>query len=80
MRHKKSCVPIKVFLKPEDDKQRIRSPDQDPSNPAVTLHEERRSNQTPVSMTDPEAKLANKGYGTVALVGDPVNGLMENRH
>lgn len=57
-------MPIKVFLKPEDYKQRIRSPDQDPSNPEVTFHEERRSNQMPVSMTDPEVKLANKGMGS----------------
>lgn len=35
---------------------------------------------THVSMTDPDAKLANKGNGTVALVGDTVNGVMENRH
>jgi hypothetical protein len=31
-------------------------------------------------MTDPDAKLANKGNGTAAMVGDTVNGLMENRH
>ena len=41
---------------------------------------EPRSNQTHVSTTDPEAKLANKGNGTAAMVGDTVNGLMENRH
>jgi hypothetical protein len=54
----KSCVPIKVFLKPEDYKRRIRSPDQDPSNPAVTF-----LNQMPVSMTDREVRLATKGMG-----------------
>lgn len=80
----KSFVPIEVFLKPEEYKQRIRSldstPDQDPGNPTITFRGEPRSNQTHVSTTDPDAKLANKGNGTAAMVGYTVNGLMENRH
>jgi transposase len=80
----KSFVPIEVFLKPEDYKKRIRSldrtPDQDPGNPTITFRGEPRSNQTHVSTTDPDAKLANKGNGTAAMVGYTVNGLMENRH
>ena len=76
----KSFVPIEVFLKPEEYKQRIRSLDQDPGNPTVPFRGERRSNQTHVSTTDPEATRANKGNGTAAIVGDTVNGLMENRH
>ena len=80
----KSFVPIEVFLKPEEYKQRIRSleagPDPDPGNPTITFRGERRSNQTHVSTTDPDAKLANKGNGTAAMVGYTVNGLMENRH
>ena len=82
----KSFVPIEVFLKPEEYKRRIRSleaepePDQDSGNPTVTFRGERRSNQTHVSTTDPDAKLANKGNGTAAMVGYTVNGLMENRH
>jgi hypothetical protein len=76
----KSLVPIEVFLKPEDYKKRIRSLDQDAGNPSVAFHGERRSNQTHVSTTDPDAKLANKGNGTAAIVGYTVNGLMENRH
>ncbi|MCS6326739.1 MAG: IS5 family transposase [Nitrospira sp.] len=80
----KSFVPIEVFLQPEDYKKRIRSLDspaeQDPGNPTITFRGERRSNQTHVSMTDPDAKLANKGNGTAAMVGYTVNGLMENRH
>lgn len=80
----KSFVPIEVFLKPEDYKKRIRSldqtEDQDPGNPTVTFRGEPRSNQTHVSTTDPDAKLANKGNGTAAMVGYTVNGLMENRH
>lgn len=80
----KSFVPIEVVLKPEDYKQRIRSLDQpqeqDPGNPIITFRGERRSNQTHVSTTDPDAKLAHKGNGTAAMVGYTVNGLMENRH
>jgi hypothetical protein len=82
----KRVVPMDVFLKPEAYTQRIRSldagsePDQDPGNPTVPFREERRSNQTHVSTTDPDAKLANKGHGTAAMVGYTVNGLMENRH
>lgn len=80
----KSFVPIEVFLRPEDYKKRIRSLDQTPEedlgNPTVTFRGERRSNQTHVSTTDPDAKLANKGNGTAAMVGYTVNGLMENRH
>jgi transposase len=80
----KSFVPIEVFLKPAEYKKRIRSldqkPEQDPGNPTSTFRGERRSNQTHVSTTDPDAKLANKGQGTAAMVGYTVNGLMENRH
>lgn len=80
----KSFVPMEVFLKPEEYKKRIRSLDppseEDPGNPTVTFRGERRSNQTHVPNTDPEAKLANKGNGTAAMVGYTVNGLMENRH
>lgn len=82
----KSFVPMEVFLKPDEYKRRIRSLDQsgeeasDPGNPTVTFRGERRSNRTHVSTTDPDAKLANKGNGTAAIVGYTVNGLMENRH
>lgn len=80
----KSFVPMEVFLKPEEYKKRLRSLDttsaQDPGNPTITFRGEQRSNQTHVSTTDPDAKLANKGNGTAAVVGYTVNGLMENRH
>jgi transposase len=81
----KSFVPMEVFLQPAEYKRRIRSldagptPDQDSDNPTVTFRGERRSNQTHVSTTDPDAKLANKGNGTAAMVGYTVNGLMDNR-
>ena len=56
----KSFVPIEVVLKPAEYKKRIRLLDQpqeqDPGNPTVTFRGERRSNQTHVSTTDPDAK------------------------
>jgi transposase len=81
----KSFVPLEVFLKPEEYKKRIRTlhekdPDDDPGNPTVDFHGEKRSNKTHVSKTDPEAKMANKGNGSAAIVGYTVNGLMENRN
>ena len=78
----KSFMPMEVFLKPEEYKRRLRSLDAgpDPGTPTVTFRGERRSNQTHGATTDPDAKLANKGNGTAAMVGSTVNGLMENRH
>lgn len=46
----------------------------------VTFRDERHSNQTYLSTTDPDAELANKGNGTEAMAGYTVNGLMGNRH
>jgi len=54
--------------------------DQDEGNPTIDFHGEKRSNKTHVSKTDPDAKLANKGNGSAAMVGYTVNGLMENRN
>jgi transposase len=76
----KSFVPIEVFMKPAEYKKRIRSLDQDEGNPTVDFHGEKRSNKTHISTTDPDAKLANKGNGSAAMVGYTVNGLMENRN
>jgi len=76
----KSFVPIEVFMKPQEYKKRIRSLDQDEGNPTIDFHGEKRSNKTHVSTTDPDARLANKGSGSAAMVGYTVNGLMENRN
>jgi transposase len=71
----KRLVPLEVFRKPEDYKKRIRSldagadPDQDAENPTVTFRGARRSNQTHVCTTDPDAKWANTGKGTAARRG-----------
>src|ERR1700724_3689237 len=55
-------------------------PPDDPGNPTVTFHGERRSNATHQSTTDPEAQLAKKGAGKEAKLCYSANALMENRH
>ena len=55
-------------------------PPDDPGNPAVNFRGERRSNATPLSATDPEAKLARKGAGKEARLCYSANALMENRN
>jgi transposase len=52
----------------------------DPGNPTVDFHGERRSNATHVSTTDPETRLMRKGRGREAKLSDHGHVLMENRH
>jgi transposase len=56
------------------------SSDDDPSNPSVNFHGERRSNRTHESKTDPEAQLARKGEGKEAKLSYSGNLLVENRN
>jgi transposase len=54
-----------------------RQPPEDPGNPTVNFHGERRSNHTHASKSDPEAKLARKGQGKggeVELQWQPAGG------
>jgi DDE family transposase len=53
---------------------------EDPSNPTVDFHGEKRSNDTHQSTTDPEARLAKKGKGKEAKLAYQGHVLMENRH
>jgi len=55
------------------------SPD-DPGNPTVNFHGDKRSNQTHASKTDPDAKLARKGKGKEAKLSYSGNLLVENRN
>jgi hypothetical protein len=55
-------------------------PPEDPGNPTVDFHGEKRSNQTHESKTDPEAKLARKGAGKEAKLSYSGNLLVENRN
>jgi transposase len=52
----------------------------DPGNPSVNFHGERRSNVTHQSTTDPEALLARKGKGKEAKLCYSANALVENRN
>jgi transposase len=52
----------------------------DPGNPTVNFHGEKRSNQTHASKTDPDAKLARKGVGKEAKLSYSGNLLVENRN
>jgi len=56
------------------------APPDDPGNPTVNFHGEKRSNQTHQSTTDPEALLARKGGGKEAKLSYCGNVLMENRN
>src|SRR5881397_2188291 len=55
-------------------------PPDDPGNPTVNFHGERRSNSTHVSTTDPDARLFRKGQGHEAKLVYQGHVLMENRH
>ena len=55
-------------------------PPDDPGNPTVNVHGERRANETHGSTTDPEARLARKGTGKEAKLSYTGHVLMENRH
>src|ERR1700680_4859404 len=53
-------------LKSFKRKDRPSDPPDDPGNPTVNFHGERRSNQTHQSTTDPDSRLARKGPGKEA--------------
>lgn len=55
-------------------------PPDDPGNPTVSFHGEKRSNQTHTSTTDADAKLARKGRGKEAKLSFQGNLLIENRN
>lgn len=63
----------------KDQKISDASDDDDPGNPTVNFHHEKRSNSTHRSLTDPEALLARKGKGKPAILAHSGHVLMENR-
>lgn len=71
----KSLRPIDT----KDQKVSDSSDDDDPGNPTVNFHHEKRSNATHRSLTDPEARLARKGKGKPAILSHSGHILMENR-
>jgi transposase len=56
------------------------TPPEDPGNPTVDFHGEKRSNETHESTTDADARLARKGNGKEAQLSYNGNLLTENRN
>jgi Transposase DDE domain len=67
----------KSFKRKGDDQQ---TPPDDPGNPSVDFHGERRTNATHQSTTDPEARLTRKGPGKEARLCYAGHVQMDNRH
>ena len=67
-------------LRPKAERPEDRTPPEDPGNPSVDFHGERRHNATHASSTDPEARLAKKGAGKEAKLCYTESVLMENRN
>jgi len=61
-------------------KDQPQEPPDDPGNPTVNFHGERRSNQTHQSTTDPDSRLFKKAKGHEAKLAYLGEVLMENRH
>jgi len=72
-----ACASLKSF-KRVDGQPSV--PPDDPGNPTVDFHGEKRSNQTHASTTDAEALLARKGAGKEAKMSYSGHVLMENRN
>ena len=70
---------LKSFKKKDGSKKDEPPPD-DPGNPSVDFHGEKRSNETHESTTDPDAKLARKGLGKEAKLSYSAHALIENRN
>src|SRR5581483_1328983 len=68
---------LKSFKKKDG---RDKTPPDDPGNPTVNFHGEKRSNQTHQSTTDPDALLSKKGKGKEAKLNYAGHLLMENRN
>jgi transposase len=60
--------------------QKMAAPPDDPGNPTVDFHGQKRSNETHASKTDADAKLARKGPGKEAKLSYSGNLQVENRH
>jgi len=70
---------LKSFVR-KDGPNQNKSDKDDPGNPTVNFHGEKRSNQTHQSTTDPESVLYRKGKGKESKLCFGAHVLMENRH
>ena len=71
-----AAASLKSF-KPKDETNE--PPPDDPGNPTVNFHGQKRSNETHQSSTDPDSMLCRKGKGKEAKLGYAGHLLMENR-
>ena len=67
-------------FRPKGEDPDDRDPPENPNNPTVDFHGEKRSNDTHESTTDPEARLAKKAAGKEARLSFSAHALMENRN
>jgi len=74
-----SWASLKSF-KAKGEAERPSNPPDDPGNPSVDFHGEKRSNETHESTTDSEARLMRKSRGTTAKLCFSAHSLMENRN
>ena len=72
-----ACAGLKSFKRKDAGEPPV--PD-DPGNPTIDFHGEKRSNETHASTTDPDTMLARKGNGKEAKLSYNGNVLMENRN
>jgi transposase len=70
---------LKSF-KRKDSSADDKPPPDDPGNPSVDFHGEKRTNETHESTTDPDARLARKGKGKEAKMSYSAHALIENRN
>src|SRR5438874_3544595 len=75
--HIDAWASMKSFQLKEPGRQK---PPDDPGNPTIDFHGEKRTNQTHESKTDPESELARRGPGQPARLAFSGHALMENRH
>jgi hypothetical protein len=73
---------LKSFVRKDGkDRDKVQSAkDDDPGNPTVNFHGEKRSNDTHQSTTDPESVLYRKANGQASKLCFGTQVLMENRH
>jgi transposase len=73
---------LKSFVRKDGkDRDRIQSAkDDDPGNPTINFHGEKRSNTTHRSTTDPQSVLYRKAHGQASKLCFGTQVLMENRH
>ena len=77
-----SWASLKSFVRKDgkDDKKVEKAKDDDPGNPTISFHGEKRCNETHQSTTDPQSVLYRKGQGKEAKLCFGGQILMENRN